>query len=181
MSIATEPVALDGSTFRRVLAYVPTSVVVASTRTEGVPVGMIVGTFTAISSDPPLVGFFGDTRSSTLDTLLAGNGIAFSLLSEDDEQVAEAFRLPLVERFAAFAWHDDEGGNPVPDAAVIIVSGVVQSAEPVGDHVAVVVEVTGAQVPRARAKPLVHFNHRLSKLVPDRSAHVDLWQLGWEI
>ena len=171
---------VDGSTFRRVLGYVPTSVVVAATMIDGAPAGMVIGTFGAVSSDPPLVGFFGDGRSRTVELLLAGDEIAFSLLQEDAEDVCAAFRLPVDERFDAIDWHLDVRGLPIPDAAIMSIDARVVSAESVGDHRAIIAEPVGLHVERPRGRPLIYFNKRLGRLLPDPNSHVDLWQLGWD-
>ena len=171
---------VDGSTFRRVLGYVPTSVVVAATMLDGAPVGMVIGTFGAVSSDPPLVGFFGDGRSRTVELLLAGDEIAFSLLEEAAEDVCAAFRLPLDERFATIDWHADARGLPVPDAAIMTIDARVVSTETVGDHRAVIAEPIELRVELPRARPLIYFNKRLGRLLPDPASHADLWQLGWD-
>ena len=58
--------AFDSVTFRRALGHVPTAVSVVTATDEQGHVGMTVGSFTSISLDPPLVGFFADTESTTL-------------------------------------------------------------------------------------------------------------------
>ena len=55
---------LDPADFRQVLGHHPPGVaLISSVTAEGTPVGMIVGTFTSVSLDPPLVGFL-PTRDS---------------------------------------------------------------------------------------------------------------------
>ncbi len=56
---------IDPATFRRVLGHHPTGVTVITACEAGVvPIGMVVGSFTSVSLDPPLVAFF-PARSST--------------------------------------------------------------------------------------------------------------------
>ena len=50
--------------FRKVLGTYPTGVcAVTGTAPDGSPLGMVIGTFTSVSLDPPLVGFLADKRS----------------------------------------------------------------------------------------------------------------------
>ncbi|MFY8239304.1 MAG: flavin reductase, partial [Ilumatobacteraceae bacterium] len=49
----------DSAQFRSVLGHVPTSVVVVTgVNSAGTPFGITIGSFTSVSLDPPLVGFF---------------------------------------------------------------------------------------------------------------------------
>src|SRR3546814_11657520 len=70
--------AFDAATFRRALGHVPTSVAVVTATDAHGPVGMTVGSFTSISLDPPLVGFFADCGSSTLARVQAGGSFCRS-------------------------------------------------------------------------------------------------------
>jgi flavin reductase (DIM6/NTAB) family NADH-FMN oxidoreductase RutF len=55
---------IEAATFRQVLGNYPTGVAAITAMTaDGVPVGMVVGTFTSVSLDPPLVGFLPDKKS----------------------------------------------------------------------------------------------------------------------
>ncbi|MCB2062129.1 MAG: flavin reductase family protein, partial [Novosphingobium sp.] len=57
---------IDPAHFRQVLGAYPTGVaVITAMDTEGAPAGMVVGTFTSVSLDPPLVGFLPDKSSSS--------------------------------------------------------------------------------------------------------------------
>ena len=51
--------AFDDATFRHVLGHYPTGVcIVTSADGSGAPTGLVVGSFTSVSLDPPLVAFF---------------------------------------------------------------------------------------------------------------------------
>ncbi|GCE42962.1 putative oxidoreductase, mmyf [Rhodococcus wratislaviensis] len=63
--------------FRAAMRRLPTSVVVSAVLDDA-PIGMVVGTFSSVSMDPLLVGFFGDHRSSTLEPLLETDQWSFS-------------------------------------------------------------------------------------------------------
>ena len=58
-------VAFDSREFRRILGHYPTGVCAITAVSDGRPVGMVVGSFTSISLDPPLVAFLPDRKSTT--------------------------------------------------------------------------------------------------------------------
>ena len=56
----------DPGRFRHVLGHYPTGVtVVTAKEPDGTPVGMVIGSFTSVSLDPPLVAFFPGCSSMT--------------------------------------------------------------------------------------------------------------------
>ena len=68
---------IDPSDFRRVLGHYPTGVcVVTAILPDGRPEGMVVGSFTSASLDPPLVAFFPDKRSNTWTHLAAAERLS---------------------------------------------------------------------------------------------------------
>lgn len=53
----------DSSAFRRVLGHYPTGVcAVTALGSDGSQIGMVVGSFTSVSLEPPLVAFCPDKR-----------------------------------------------------------------------------------------------------------------------
>jgi flavin reductase (DIM6/NTAB) family NADH-FMN oxidoreductase RutF len=171
-----EPSASD---FRRSMIYVPTSVVVASAMVNGEPVGMVVGTFTSVSMEPPLVGFFGSDDSMSLSALLKADVIAFSLLSQDDEAVCDAFRLPMQERFEHTPWHVSEYGAPVVDDAPLTLHTTLYDSHQVGDHRLLTFVVHVAQRNPEHSRPLLYYRRQLSRLDPVKRVREEMWQLGW--
>ncbi|MCV7336078.1 MULTISPECIES: flavin reductase family protein [Mycolicibacterium] len=158
----------------------PTSVVVAGGMLDGMPVGMVIGSFTSVSIDPPLVGFFGDARSTTLEPLLRCANLTFSLLGQEDLAVCEAFRLPLHQRFDAVAWSQTGHGTAAIDNAALTVHTRVYRTFEAGDHTCVLAEVLGIGIDVAVRRPLVFFKRQLTRLDPGRVLAEELWQLGWQ-
>jgi flavin reductase (DIM6/NTAB) family NADH-FMN oxidoreductase RutF len=63
--------AINPRHFRDVMGCHPTGVcVVTAAANDGARFGMVVGSFTSISLDPPLVGFFPDKKSDRKSTRL---------------------------------------------------------------------------------------------------------------
>lgn len=55
--------ALDPAAFREVMGHYPTGVAVVTGFDGDQPVGMVVGTFSSVSMDPPLVAFMPEAAS----------------------------------------------------------------------------------------------------------------------
>ncbi|MFM6931786.1 MAG: flavin reductase family protein, partial [Novosphingobium sp.] len=76
--------AIDPAVFRRVLGNYPTGVTVVTAMGEdGQPIGMVVGTFTSVSLDPPLVGFLPDKRSSSWPQIEKAGHFCVNVLARD--------------------------------------------------------------------------------------------------
>lgn len=145
---------------------------------DNMPIGMLVGSFTSISLDPPLVGFFGDLGSSTFPRLLERTSLAISVLPYESRAVCEAFRLPVECRFDAVSWSRTPRGNPVLDEALVVIDGPVVDTHAVGDHVLV---TTAAETVRAvsSAAPLMFHGRRFHRLDPACVGTGDLDCLAW--
>lgn len=67
---AQRPAVEDPMAFRNVLGHFPTGIVlITGIAEDGEPVGMIVGSFTSVSLQPPLVGFLPTVSSHTFSRL----------------------------------------------------------------------------------------------------------------
>lgn len=170
---------ISPTSYRRAMSAVPTSVVVAAGLREGQPIGMVVGTFTSVSMDPPLVGFFGDHRSKTLQPLLECEHLSFTLLRETDLDVCDAFRLPLEDRFTDLPWSESSHGTPQLDDALMTIHARLYDVADAGDHRCVLASVVDIVPAEALGRPLVFYKRRLSRLDPGRMLDEEMWQLGW--
>ena len=87
---------IDPAEFRRMLSHYPTGVcVVTATTGEGAPVGMSVGSFTAVSLDPLLVGFFPARSSSSWPQIEAAKRFCVNILGAGQEALGLAFARAL--------------------------------------------------------------------------------------
>lgn len=163
--------AVHPSEFRRAMRNVPTTVTVVGTMKGDQPVGMVVGTFTAISMNPLLVGFFGDHRSKTLPEITAAERWSFNVLHQDDTAVAEAFRGPAESRFSELTWDVSDFGTPLIKGAVIAIEAIKDSVVRIGDHDLVTAEVTSLREGDRSRNPLVYFQGRMTRLDPKQVSH----------
>ena len=166
--------AFDAATFRRALGHVPTSVAVVTAADAHGRVGMTVGSFTSISLDPPLVGFFADSGSSTLARVRAAGAFCVNVLTDSQNHLCRAFASRAEDRFAGI---EVLAGNPDTDElaaphrpaphlaeAMAWVDCYVESVTEIGDHAIVVGRVSGLEVAPGNPRPLVFFRGSLCHL-----------------
>ncbi|WP_239570271.1 flavin reductase family protein [Lentzea nigeriaca] len=136
----------------------PTTVTVAAAIQENGPVGMLVGSFAYVSSDPMLVGFFGDHRSRTLSRLLDEPAWSFNVLNSDHYSVVDAFRGPVEQRFARLTWTRSARDLPLIRDCLVSIEAVRHSILPAGDHTLVLAEVVDVHWPGESVEPLLYHN-----------------------
>jgi len=163
--------------FRALMSRVPTSVVVAAALVDDQPIGMMLGTFTSVSLDPRLVGFFGDLRSRTFGLLVRQPRLAFSVLAQEHyPEVTDAFRRVAEHRFDGVSWHLSPSGLPRLDGSVLFVEGPIVGTGAAGDHLVVHVDPDVVEQGTADA-PLV-FYRGLMMTIESARVRQPVWQLG---
>lgn len=152
--------AIDPAHFRATLGGYPTGVAVVTTVCQGRPAGMTVGTFTSISIDPPLVGFFADRGSRTLPKIVEAGVFAVNVLGEDNKPICDSFSRPSEDKFAGVDWTPTATGSPGLTAAALWVDCHLDEILTVGDHILVVGRVESLDRNPASAEPLIFHGGR---------------------
>ncbi|WP_053382376.1 flavin reductase family protein [Leucobacter celer] len=133
--------------WRTVLGEYPTGVTaITSVDAAGDPVGMVVGTFTAISEDPPLIGFLPAANSRTFTDIRRNGTFCANVLGYEHEDLCRRFAARSEDRFDSEHWETSELGNHRLVDAVAWFEGRIVDVTEVGDHFFVVAEVTGLGV-----------------------------------
>lgn len=147
----------DGRRFRDVLGHFPTSVVaITTTGPEGRPEGMVVGSFTSVSLDPPLVSFLADRTSGTLPKIKAAGRYCANALAADQENLSRRLAARGADRFAGVTWETSPSGNPVLEGVVAWVDCAIEDVVAIGDHDLVVGRVKDLHIASAKT-PLLFF------------------------
>jgi 3-hydroxy-9,10-secoandrosta-1,3,5(10)-triene-9,17-dione monooxygenase reductase component len=148
---------IDPRLFRDVLGTYPTGVcVVTSVDAAGQRHGLVIGSFTSISLDPPLVGFFPDKRSHTWPRIEATGRFCVNVLGADQLALCRRFAARAEDKFAELAHAHSPSGLPVLDDAIAWIDCTIERVTEVGDHWLVVgaVEALGK---REGGNPLLFF------------------------
>lgn len=158
---------MDSSAFRSVMRSVPTTITVVAGMVDRQPVGMIVGSFQYISTDPMLVGFFGDERSATFDLVRAMPCLSFAILGEDNGQLVDDFRGRVpASRFDGVRWSTSMNGLPIIEDATTVLETTVASTTPAGDHTLLLARVDAVHQATTKPSPLLYQRNELCAVRP---------------
>jgi flavin reductase (DIM6/NTAB) family NADH-FMN oxidoreductase RutF len=152
-----EGMMIDPRHFRTVLGAYPTGVcVITSVDAQGARTGLVVGSFTSISLDPPLVGFFPDKRSSSWPRIAATGRFCVNVLGADQLDLCRHFASRADDKFAELAHGHSPSGLPLLDNALAWIDCSIERVDDVGDHFLVVGAVEAMDA-RMEGTPLLFF------------------------
>lgn len=155
---------IDPEHFREVLSCYPTGVcVVTASDADGRNYGMVVGSFTSISLDPPLVGFFPDKRSTSWSKIASTGHFCVNILSKEQCDQSARFAARGDDKFAGLEHGKSPAGMPLLNDALAWIECSISSIVEVGDHFLVVGAVQRLER-SAAAMPLLFFQGRYHEL-----------------
>jgi 3-hydroxy-9,10-secoandrosta-1,3,5(10)-triene-9,17-dione monooxygenase reductase component len=120
--------------FRSVLGHVPTAVTVITATAGGDPVGMAAGSFSSISLDPPLVGFFVAKTSTTWPRIQAAGRFCANVLGAHQRAECAAFARSGGDKFNGIPWSPTPNGMPRLDDVLAWVDCRIKYVYDAGDH-----------------------------------------------
>jgi flavin reductase (DIM6/NTAB) family NADH-FMN oxidoreductase RutF/DNA-binding IclR family transcriptional regulator len=162
----TAPPTFDGKWFRRVLGQYPTGVVVVTAMgVDGKPAGLVVGTFTSVSLDPPLVGFLPDKSSTSWPKIQPAGHFCINVLSGDQEDVCRRFASKAPDKFEGFEWRQGVTGAPILDGVTAWIDCDLESVIEAGDHYIVIGRVRDLDV-QDPSPPLLFFQGGYGSFTP---------------
>lgn len=129
---------IDPRAFRDVLGCYPTGVAVITSVHEGVRAGLVVGTFTSISLDPPLVGFFPGKSSRSWPHIERSGRFCVNVLGAHQVDLCNHFASKVEDKFAGMSHGESPSGLPVLDDAVAWIDCRIADVQEIGDHYLVV-------------------------------------------
>lgn len=169
----TAPATIDARDFRDVMGHYPTGVVFVSGMVDGDPVGMVVGTFSSVSLEPPLVSFMPMTTSGTYGRLRQAEHLCISVLAHDQMATVRTLAGRDPDKLSKVAWTPSAAGAPQLDGAVAHIHGRIDREIEAGDHYITLVAVDDLAVARPTT-PLLFFQGGYGGFsTTGMSAHVD--------
>ena len=153
----------DSSYFRQVLGHLPTGVVAISAMDEGEPVGLTVGSFTSVSLEPPLVGFFPSRSSTSWPRIERAGSFVANILAEHQAELSTSLATSGGDKFGQLSWHRGLTGAPVIDGAAAWIECEVADVHPAGDHLFVLGRVLDLSV-AADLRPLAFFRGKYVRI-----------------
>jgi len=157
MEIPVSEMEIEATTFRQVLGQYPTGVcVVTALSDQGQPCGMVVGSFTSVSLDPPLVGFLPDKRSSSWPTIEKAGHFCVNVLASDQTDLCRQLSKSGPEKFAGVDYTLSAHNLPILAGATVSIECRLHSVTEAGDHWMVLGRVLGLEA-RRDADPMLFF------------------------
>ncbi len=149
--------AFDPSQFRQVLGHYPTGVtVITALGSGGEPVGMVVGTFTSVSLDPPLVGFLPDKKSTSWPQIEAAGHFCVNVLARDQLELCKGLARSGPDKFSGVDYAMSQHNLPVLAGTMVSIECRLQAVQDAGDHWFVTGLVLGLESKRDADPMLFH-------------------------
>lgn len=125
---------IDPADFRKVLGSYPTGVCVITALNEGKPAGMVVGTFTSVSLDPPLVGFFPDKSSSSWPLIEKAGHFCVNVMGSDQQDVCRSVSAKGEAKFVGVKYALSDHNLPIIANSIASIECELYSVTEAGDH-----------------------------------------------
>jgi flavin reductase (DIM6/NTAB) family NADH-FMN oxidoreductase RutF len=156
MSSAT-PVDIDQQVFREVSGHYPTGVAVVTGRDAlGNVLALVVGTFSSVSLDPPLVSFMPMKTSRTFDRMRYCTSLCINIIGGRQEREVVTIAQRWENKLEGIDWFASPSGDPVLSDSIAWIDTRVCQVVEAGDHWIVLCAVNDLAVTNPVA-PLIFF------------------------
>lgn len=158
--------AVNGDRMREVMGNYPTGVVIVTgTQEDGEKISLVIGSFSSVSLDPPLVSYMPMKTSRTFEKLRALETFAVNILAHDQEDVCRMFATNDPERWEKVGWRPSPSGAPILDGVVGWIDCGYHEIVEAGDHWIVLGAVHSLAAERD-SLPLLFFQRGYGKFSP---------------
>ncbi|MEU6375769.1 flavin reductase family protein [Streptomyces sp. NPDC046909] len=132
---AAGPPAMEPKALRKVFSHYPTGVsIVTGLGGDGQPVGLVVGTFSSVSLDPPLVTFYPMKTSRAFAEIRDHGAFVVNVVGSREDYYCQAFSREPERRFDGIDWTPGHSGAPVLANSAAWIDCAIERVEEVGDH-----------------------------------------------
>lgn len=159
------PTAIESQEFRRIMGHYPTGVCAITAMVDGAPAGMVVGSFTSVSLDPPLVAFLPDRKSTSWPKIKSAGRFCVNVLAEHQENVCRALSAKADNKFDAVPYRLSGTGLPIVNGIVAWIDCDLYAVHEAGDHFIAIGEVRAMDVEHPH-RPLLFFQGGYGQLAP---------------
>ena len=155
----------DAPTLKTAFSRIPSGLVAVAALAEGMPQGIVMSSFSAVSMNPPLVSICVQLTSSTWPKLRDAGTLGVSFLGEGQEEVCAQFAKPSDQRFDNIDWFaDPEGAVFLEDASAWMRCSFAEGMR-AGDHIIALMTVESAGWDGKRP-PLIYLERSFRELAP---------------
>ena len=126
---------IDPGLFREVMGHYPTGVAVVTGRTaEGELLALVVGTFSSVSMDPPLVSFMPMKTSRTFEQLRECASLCINIVGGEQEELVSSIARRWERKLEDVDWFPSPSGDPVLERSVAWIDVRLAQVVEAGDH-----------------------------------------------
>ncbi|ALG86804.1 flavin reductase family protein [Gordonia phthalatica] len=148
---------IDPLLFRDVMGHYPTGVVVVTGRDDdGDVLAMVVGTFSSVSMDPPLVSFMPMKTSKTFERMRECDSLCVNILCGEQEATVMTVARRWENKLDGIDWFESPSGDPVLADSVAWIDTRMHDIVEAGDHWIALCEVVDMAVTNP-VSPLIFF------------------------
>ena len=163
---------MDAQSYREFFGQLPTGVTAIVAQGEGGPVGLVVGTFSSVSLDPPLVSFMVTSGSRSWAAVKAAGCFTANILASDQRGLSQTLSGWSPGKFRSVQFDSERAS---------VISGSLAWAECIferevvaGDHTIVLATPQQLTVTRA-ARPLIFFQRAYHRTLPVEDFRAPGW------
>ncbi len=117
---------------------------------------MIVGSFTSVSLDPPLVAFLPSKTSSSWKKIEGCSGFCVNVLADEQEDLCRTLSSKDPEKFKDVPHHLSKSGTPILDGALAWIDCKFHDIHEAGDHYIAIGEVRELDIHHSGTPLLFH-------------------------
>lgn len=162
-----DPVIEPGE-FRRVLGHFPTGVTVVTANGDNGPLGVAIGSFSSISLEPPLVGFFIGLSSTSWGPIRDTGSFCVNILCHDQLSLSGTMASKTDDKFSGILWDPSPvSGSPVLPDVHAFIDCRLEDVTTVGDHELVVGRVLHLETRRDDESPLIFYRGQYGSFASD--------------
>ena len=154
---------MDPQSYREFFGQLPTGVTAIVARTDAGPVGLVVGTFSSVSLNPPLVSFMVTAGSRSWTAVRAVGRFTANILASDQRRLSQILSGWSPDKFRTVKFRSDNE-NVINDCLAWATCVLEREVE-AGDHLIVLATPLELTVARP-ARPLIFFQRAYHRTLP---------------
>ena len=163
---------MDAQSYREFFGQLPTGVTAIVAQGDSGPVGLVVGTFSSVSLDPPLVSFMVTSGSRSWAAVKAVGLFTANILASDQRPLSQTLSGWSPDKFRHVAF-DREHGRVIKGCLAWADCAIEREVE-AGDHVIVLAAPRQLTVVRA-SRPLIFFQRAYHRTLPVEDFRAPGW------
>lgn len=126
---------LDTRAFRDAMGHYPTGVAVVTARApDDELLALVVGTFSSVSLDPPLVSFMPMKSSKTFRRMRECDSLCINIFGGEQQQDMLQIAQRWENKFDGIDWYPSPSGDPILKKSIAWIDTTIEDIVEAGDH-----------------------------------------------